>query len=112
MNRTIGGRAAAGAEWLDEHRPGWWRRISTKRLNMGAGSATEETPECCVGAQLDGDFDRFTDCLRDIERPGLGRLGRLGFIAAGPLTTFTEEYAALTEAWRDEVRARRKAARR
>lgn len=105
---SIEERVDAGASWLDSHEPGWWQegRIDTLTLNLS-------DCELCVGGQLSGtDFADFIAAQMD--HPGWRfDVPALGF----DVTEFCEcdrecicgedEYAVLTEAWRELVLARR-----
>ena len=46
---SVAERVAAGARWLDEHRPGWDREIDLGRLDI------RDECNCVIGQQL-GDF--------------------------------------------------------
>jgi hypothetical protein len=102
MSRPIvAERVAAGAAWLDEHRPGWWKRTDLDRLDV----ASERH---CPIAQEYGTYYRapvFTH----------GLASALGFdcsAAANELGRAAEdfEFAELTETWRTLIEDRRGAA--
>jgi len=96
---TIDERVAAGAKWLDEHRPGWWQRIDLDTLNLG-------DPCQCVLGQLYGHFVYAPD---EIWTNNLSFAG--GFNAEvglrGDYDETVTEFAALTAAWRTLIQARR-----
>lgn len=83
---------AAGAAYLDDTNPGWWRRINLDRLDLSS------TCRCILG-QLDGDY------LDAVEHRGLAYQGptpeELGFLAP------VHEAHALTDTWRELITARR-----
>jgi hypothetical protein len=62
-------RVAAGAAFLDEHRPGWRGRVEAHALDMGDA-------EHCVLGQLFGDFGAGLDALEIAQ----GRAMELGFV--------------------------------
>lgn len=86
-------KAAAGAALLDRLVPGWWRRIRLRKLDIADGCN-------CVTGQLFGDFEKGLnrlDLSHDEARAyGLERA-----------TTDLYGYYGLTNAWKNEVRARR-----
>jgi hypothetical protein len=87
-------RAAAGAGLLDRIVPFWWRRIKIRPLDIS---------DCrnCLTGQLFGDYDR-----------GLDRLGLSHDEARHYGFEHNEGdvggYYTLTDAWKDEVRRRRR----
>lgn len=127
--RTAEQKAAArGAKFLDKKKPGWHRKVKITKLDMYVGEIGPLIGECgCVLAQLDaadrggkeGEYYRLVDqfeinpdegefygfCLphQDVEpsRAIWEEWGRL-------IDQRTRRWAELTEAWRDEIRARRK----
>lgn len=101
-------RVQRGAEYLDEHDPGWHQRVDTKTLELSNGAH-------CVLGQLHGDF-----------RLGLGRSQMINLSSAPraslspvaygfkcvsdvPDTWQDRDYRMLNTAWSEEV-ARRQAA--
>jgi hypothetical protein len=85
-------RAAAGAALLDRVVPGWWRRVRIRKLDI--------SDDCnCVTGQL---FGTYTKGLIELEL-GTDEAKDYGFEnqigSAG--------YWILTDAWREELRARR-----
>lgn len=102
---AVGERVRRGAEYLDERDPGWHRRIDPSTLDLGSGDR-------CVLGQLHGEF-----------RLGLGRSGMISLSSAPraslspvaygftcvdgvPEEWQARDYDLLTQAWRDEIRAR------
>jgi hypothetical protein len=90
-------RVARGASLLDDHHPGWWRRINLAALDLG-------NPRGCVLGQL------FEDDSYLPYRHGLADLGLdwnacedidFGFSAAGEIG-----FAELTALWVAEIRRR------
>jgi hypothetical protein len=100
------GRAKQGAAFLDDADPGWAARVDPDSLRLGDG-------ESCVLGQLHGDYRRGLFRSRVLD--GSSAFSRfvspvdLGFQASGGAGEEAErlDYAYLTRAWRDEVRARR-----
>jgi hypothetical protein len=98
---TVAERVAAGAAWLDEHKPGWWQRTDLDRLDV----ASERH---CPLAQEYGTYYRAPVMTHDQART-------LGFdcsLAAAELGAMAEdfEFAELTETWRALIEDRRGAA--
>jgi hypothetical protein len=112
---TIRRAASRGAAWLDMNVPGWSRKIKRRQLQMENGTY-------CILGQIDEanilGYDNDPDNGRGYEH-ALRQLGitedakaeRLGFIL--PVTAegvngaqYDEAYEFLTEAWRDELKAR------
>jgi hypothetical protein len=99
-NITVRERVRRASRFIDEHYGrGWHRRVSIRRLDMSDGC------ECILG-QLEGDYGDYYDAVDrldlsfdDATRLGLHRDWR------GP------RWETLDEAWRDEIRERRKARR-
>lgn len=75
----------AGVAVLDEHVIGWRDKVDADGLDMG-------DPCCCVLGQVFGDFYTGIETL-DV---GYGNAERLGFDG--------DDYPALGEAWRRELR--------
>lgn len=101
QRRTIRSAARRGAEFLDKHQPGWFRKIKSRKIKMARPFIDSEG--CgCVLAQLDGSYFRRR-----------GRLGIRGYAESVRLGFDTEwsprGYEELDAAWRDEVRLRRTA---
>jgi len=101
---SISERVAAGAAWLDEHRPGWVDRIDLETLNLG-------DPCRCLLAQDFG--EHFSDAVL---AAGLGQglsPSAIGFNVTyargdeGFMWPTEREFDALTAAWRDLIRQRR-----
>ena len=98
---TIRARVAAGAQWLDQHRPGWIDRIDLITLDVS-------DPECCVLGQLDDEWPVELTDWHTAEAHGF-------FVIRERRRLYTEvdaEYAELTSAWHEYVldEARRVAA--
>jgi hypothetical protein len=84
-------RAAAGAALLDRVVPGWWRRVRIRPLDI--------SDDCnCVTGQL---FGTYTKGLEELEL-ATAEAKDYGFDKQGG-----ESYWTLTDAWRNELRARR-----
>jgi hypothetical protein len=101
---TIAERVAKGAALLDEHMPGWWKRIDLNRL--------EQVSPCgCVLGQLwtddkyaeDGGYWPALVALGIPARPA-ERPAEYGF--AEPTSEFAG-YAALDDEWTRLIKARR-----
>lgn len=99
---VIAERVKRGAALLDEKRPGWWQRIDLGRLDVAS--------DCdCVGGQLPGGYGKVAD---DLFGPGVTFSLEVshGFEADGDFEGGDAgEFAALTEAWRSLILARRAA---
>src|SRR5688572_17976392 len=85
---TIERRVEAGATWLDERKPGWWRDIDTDALDMA-------DPCRCVLAYTDGDYYQAPITNEQAYT--------LGFDAADD----GEEFDALRAAWIVAIERRR-----
>jgi len=102
---TIAERVAAGAAFLDEHDPDWWKRIDLASLNL------RSTCHCVLG-QLYPDPD---DPDESFETATL-QLGLSGAVieASGFDLPFPEiaegHYHDLTAEWKRVITARREAA--
>jgi hypothetical protein len=94
---TIAERVAAGAAFLDEHDPGWFRRVHVASLRL------EDCFSCVLG-QLAGRYDDGLDeyGLDAVRSVDLG-FGELGFLVADC------NYGALTAEWARVIRERRTA---
>lgn len=99
---TPGERAAAGAAYLDHHRPGWSVNIDLDRLNMS------DFRTCILGQM----YGHYADGRNAIAPTGWDSYDDQvcwakahGFQARDPWGTW--EYIELTDAWSDQVRARR-----
>jgi len=93
----ISSRPALGARWLDEHKPGWYRQIDLRILDIGDDSS-------CVLAQLI--FGCCFGCR--VFQLGLNKESAvaLGFVIFD-VGDMHEAYAVLTAAWVAEITARR-----
>lgn len=112
---TITERIEKGAALLDEKRPGWWQEIDLLTLDIASRCG-------CVVGQLAGiteASDRGLAYVAAMRRPGVGYSAEImmGFEApttrefgGDRLPVIAAEYAALTEAWRGLIVARRAAA--
>lgn len=80
--------AGEGAKWLDEHEPGWDKRIDEDELDMGSW-------KYCVLGQLYEDYAYRPEELCD--GPSFG-------FDIGPLV---KNYAPLDRAWQAILKARR-----
>lgn len=100
MTTTIAERVAAGAAWLDEHRPGWDQRIDLETLDLG-------DPCHCVLGQEYGNYGDSPEEIRWERRPA----GEDVWVA--PLFGFHEwnerNYDVLTAEWRRLIEERRAA---
>lgn len=101
MTLTITERVAAGAAWLDEHEPGWIKRIDIGVLDISSCAN-------CVLGQVFGDFD---DARRDawLNPPEHDRMTdpgrRRGFMTPDPGAF--EQYETLTAEWKRFIQERR-----
>jgi hypothetical protein len=95
--------ARLGAALMDKVCPGWFRKTKITKLDMKVGVLRYNGCGCIL-AQTYGDFG--TGLAKIEEKTGREvNSERLGFTTYG-LTLWSE----LDEAWKDEIRARRKAA--
>jgi hypothetical protein len=90
---TIEQRVEAGAAWLDEHRPGWWKRTDLTTLHM-------ELPCFCVLGQEYGSF--YTAPIPDDDTVTLG----FDAWGIGPSEQIAD-FAALNTAWATLIELRR-----
>ena len=88
---TYDERAAAGAALLDAQMPNWEERIDLATLDMASWCR-------CIGGQLYGSYDRFSEALTLTERPELS--------AFNPDMRDLEN-EPLTDAWRRLIAERR-----
>ncbi|OZC03181.1 hypothetical protein [Rubricoccus marinus] len=99
-------RAREGAAFLDNADPGWADRVDPRTLVLADGQA-------CVLGQLHGDYRRGLSRSRVLDLSSAPTRFvspvDLGFQASGEGGQEAErlDYAFLTRAWREEVRARR-----
>lgn len=109
---TYAERAAAGAAFLDEQRPGWWLTVNGERLDMGECDA-------CVLGQIYGDYMAGVSTL-DLNAIGNGGIEGGVLLRDSVALGFDDDsfdarigggFAALTDAWRAEI-AKRCEARR
>lgn len=93
---TIQKRAARGAAFMDQKRPGWHNEIELGLLDIECGA-------CCILGQIYNDYGQ-----------GTGKIGisydqqrqyDLGLMAT-PINK-TQKYRELTAAWKTEIRIRR-----
>lgn len=101
-------RVAAGAAWLDEHRPGWVDKIRITRLDLS--SCTQ-----CVLGQVYGHYfdavspDEATTTARPLRDADAAALGFEHRVDARNSAAVREDYAWLARAWRTLIRERRAA---
>lgn len=97
MSTTIAERVEAGAAWLDLNRPGWVDRIDLETLDLG------EPCRCILGQEY-GEYQNMPDLLWES-----GLVHPYGFNAAvfGTWAQRTDEFDALTAAWRELIERRR-----
>lgn len=89
-------RVAAGAVWLDETNPDWWRHIDLDRLDL--------VDAClCVLGQLHGNYWQATALHWNTRESDAARLG----FTAYPVGDGMDEFNELEAAWRDAVTDRR-----
>lgn len=89
---TIAERVAAGAEWLDQHEPGWVERIDLDRLDLASACR-------CVLGQLDT-YYYAAACYR-LGIDTKTQAYQLGFNDADA------RFTHLTTAWRELIQQRR-----
>lgn len=98
-------RAARGAAFLDVKKPGWFRAVKITLLEMA------QADRCIVGQNYNGFYTRGTEAL------GLSGHQEVsfGFLASATASEHpcaeSISYERLNDAWVEEIRARRKAAR-
>jgi hypothetical protein len=96
-------RVRRGAALLDRFRPGWAREIDCDRLAM-------ESCDSCILGQLWGDYmDGFRELVRPLDSRVLFSAANHGFALfwreqMSPWTM--NRFAALADAWCDEIRRR------
>lgn len=93
---TIAERVAAGAAWLDEHRPGWVDRIDLETLDLG------DCANCIVGQEF-GEIipHRLPEAVRDYNPD-------LGFDAYAENSRPSYTHTLLGREWRRLIEARRR----
>jgi hypothetical protein len=104
-------RVAAGSAWLDEHRPGWWKRIDTHVLDLSSCVTCVLGQEFAVEARRTGSHRSgygygAAQLIDDPDAPD-DEAALLGFDIPSPYRD--EGYAELTAAWLDEIERRRAA---
>lgn len=131
MTATIAGRVAAGAKFLDEHDPDWWRADVERAIDLDRLDLSQ-TDQCVLGQRcplevLARRVERRVDELRDNDFAGaydayvqhlsglpvgghsLPRWAAgLGFIASFD-DDDSNQYPALTAEWARVIRERRSA---
>lgn len=103
--RTPAERAAKGAAFLDEKVPGWFRRVKIRPLDLG------DECRCVLGQLWEGDSSGVNPYMDQAKKLGISVNSTRGAVALGfdrSVKGGSVEYAALTEAWRDLIRVRRK----
>jgi hypothetical protein len=88
-------RAAFGAAFLDEKRPGWWQLINLGTLDLQDGCT-------CIGGQLAGAGQLYVHFVTEL---GLSYSDEIEYGFDGDEDG--SEYEALTAAWRDLIARRR-----
>ena len=108
MTATIAERVDAGAAFLDEHDPGWWRqpRIDLDRLDLGQPCG------CVLGQLYVHDCPEpplhYMHAMDAFDLPPIGDADAdLGFDSS---LEIEGEYALLTAEWKRVIEARRAAA--
>lgn len=101
---AVAERVERGAQLLDEKRPGWWQEIDLRRLDI-------DSPCNCIAGQLGGSTGAggYLAVIRSLDLTGTEEV-RCGFEADDDYDWLADEYAALTDAWRTLILARRAAA--
>lgn len=97
-------RVVRGVRWLDKNFPGWRDRVRITKLNMRYGRVRLDDGCGCILAQVNEDHGGYFS-IADARSDRWGV--RLGFCAGDD----EADYRVLDEAWKDEIRAGRKAAR-
>lgn len=98
---TIPERVQAGAAWLDETEPGSVDRIDPDQLDLAS------ICDCILG-QIHGDYDDARDARLQGSDYAAASYGFTIWPDHAPDGMNTgEEFAALTEAWRELIAARR-----
>jgi len=103
QREIISSRAAAGAHFLDERDPGWWRRVRLSRLDVSSGMS------CVLGQTYRGAHSVLGGYEFGSQLYGQENMIPLGFLASGDWCDVSShaEYSALTEAWIVLVEKRR-----
>ncbi len=91
MTDTIEQRVAAGAAWLDEHEPGWERRIDLATLDLASSC------RCVLGQLFAGKVSAHGSGYFWALDQGLEGTEELGFCA--PLVEDHRDWPSLDEAW-------------
>jgi len=101
MDADITSRVAQGAALLDRTVPGWEDRIDLTRLDQAKWTS-------CTLGQLGAAPGSFENTLVALGLIPTSTLCDYGFYAYGRVQErANEEYAALTDAWRDLIQQRR-----
>lgn len=110
---TIAARVAAGAAWLDEHDPEWWREDAPEDPTLTRDAQPIDLDRLDLaspcGCVLGYRWGSYTDAVHDGRLAGLSPVD-LGFRArdlAG--AGLRNEHPELTAEWRRVIRERRQA---
>jgi len=109
MTKTLARKVSDGARFLDRVRPGWWRKVRVRRLEMTSGVYEPGHPRSCgcvlsqldVTTHSDGDYEATVDTMRLTDHDE----DRLGFNVYDDEAW--EDSTEWNEAWREQVRRRR-----
>jgi hypothetical protein len=97
---------AAGMQWLDSVRPGWFLRTSLDRLNLATGCS------CILGQEFrrEGEENRLDGFGYVMEFYCMSwvRCGELGFYLKGDMSGIKySDWQILTEEWKEAIQERR-----
>jgi hypothetical protein len=108
--------AARGAAWLDRVRDGWWESASYRasdRERIGGIELDDldmGDPWQCVGGQLEGRWGTFCYEYQHALAEAVGGEDATFILGLDSTWGDDESYATLTEAWKGEIRRRRREA--
>jgi hypothetical protein len=97
-------RVRRGAAFLDKKIPNWFKIVKLSKLNQSLGYQPDKNHCGCVLAQLSpyGEYREGTEMVGlDVSKKRQEDLGFWG------VSDDDDEYEALTEDWKDEIRKRR-----
>lgn len=99
--RSIAARARRGARLLDKKLPGWHRKVKITTLDIS------ECRDCALGQAHPSGFSAGVwDVLEGEEKPSRVIAPRLVYFGFDQVRG--DDYGPLTEAWKDEIRDRRR----